>query len=59
VVSFAARIEAMSLEEVKAWAMELKSALDAREVQLERKFEEVVSMQEVTHQLMVTAPLLN
>jgi len=58
-VSLTDQVEAMPLEVLKAWAIELKSTLDAREVQLERKFEEVVSMQEVTHQLMVTALLLN
>ena len=32
---------------------ELQAALRAREVQLERKFEEVASMHDVTQQLMV------
>ena len=43
----------MAQAELQAWALELKRTLDAREVQLERKFEEVANMQEVTHQLMV------
>ena len=43
----------MPLEEVQAWAVQLQATLQAREVQLERKFEEVANMHDVTQQLMV------
>ena len=48
-------IRLMPLEEVQAWAVQLQATLQAREVQLERKFEEVANMHDVTQQLMVCA----
>ena len=44
---------ALEGEEVRSLAAELQGALQAREVQLERKFQEVAAMQDLTQQLMV------
>lgn len=46
----------LSLEELQNWALQQQAALETRELQLERKFEEVAHMQEVTNQLMVFPP---
>lgn len=46
-------IEAMSTDELRKLTLHLRDSLKTREVQLERKFEEVANMQEVTHRLMV------
>lgn len=50
----AADVNNLGLEEARSQVVELQAALRAREVQLERKFEEVASMQELTQQLMVS-----
>lgn len=46
-------VAALDLDAARALAAELQAALQAREVQLERKFQEVASMQDLTQQLMV------
>lgn len=50
-------VDGLDLAGASALAAQLQAALDAREVQLERKAREVASMQDVTQQLMVTPPL--
>jgi hypothetical protein len=47
-------VSSLGLEDARALAAELSATLTAREIQLERKFEEVASMQELTQQLMVS-----
>ena len=47
-------VDDMPADELKKLVLHLRDSLRAREVQLERKFEEVATMQEVTHKLMVT-----
>ena len=49
-------VEAMSTDELRKLTLHLRDSLKTREVQLERKFEEVANMQEVTHRLMVRHP---
>lgn len=49
-------LEGAERSDLQALVEELQGALQAREVQLERKAQEVASMQEVTQQLMVTPP---
>ena len=49
-------VEAMDTDELRKLTLHLRDSLKAREVQLERKFEEVAHMQEVTHRLMVSPP---
>lgn len=49
----------MSHEALVGWAAELQATLVARESQLERKFQEVANMQDVTQQLMVLLPTAN
>ena len=46
-------IEELTMSDLRHLVTEMKATLKAREVQLERKFEEVANMQEVTHKLMV------
>ena len=45
----------MSTDELRKFTLHLRDSLKAREVQLERKVEEVANMQEVTHRLMVSS----
>lgn len=46
-------IDALPLDELRSLTRRMRDSLRAREKQLERKFEEVANMQEVTHKLMV------
>ncbi len=43
----------LEIDAARSFAAQLQQALQAREVQLERKFQEVAGMQDLTQQLMV------
>ena len=48
----------MDLEAARQLIIKLQASLEARELQLERKLEEVASMQDTTQQVMVSLPQL-
>ena len=52
----ATEVASLSEEAARALAAQLQAVLAAREVQLERQFREIASMEDVTQQLMVSGP---